>query len=78
LDEEAFQYAYPDLALEISDRAVMLQRVKAHHKRCRRCQLVADNHVWADRIIGKLLVAARKKKKASDPEPELKFFTAGH
>ena len=80
LDEGSFLYAYPDLALEIHDRPAALDRVIAHYKICKRCQLVERNFVWARLVLQSVIATATSAKTASSKPAKLadrSFAAAG-
>ena len=50
-DDEILVVVYPDLNREFVEEGIDVEYVQDHWSRCRRCQLVAANHEWADDLL---------------------------
>ena len=53
-DPRSYAMEFPGSELTAEDRSALADTVKTHVADCRRCQLVAENHEWADRLLDEL------------------------
>jgi len=55
-DHEILSVVYPDLKRDFDERHIRISTVEKHWSQCQRCQLVAENHEWADKLLERLLL----------------------
>jgi hypothetical protein len=53
-EQKAYEMEFPGSELTAEDRSALADAVRAHFADCRRCQLVAENHEWADQLLDDL------------------------
>jgi hypothetical protein len=63
LDPKLFGQLYSELSIAPQDRLEALSAVVEHYSRCIRCQLVAENHRWAEGVVEEVFSLARKMPK---------------
>jgi hypothetical protein len=58
-DGEVLSVVYPDLKQLFEQRHVGVREVEQHISQCRRCQLVSENHQWAEEILSGLFACIK-------------------
>jgi len=56
LSDLAFAFCYPGVPLGLSARQDLADAVREHFKHCVRCQLISENHRWADGQLSELFM----------------------